>query len=82
MEHTTFSDPKVAAAMKRMRLLQVDVTANSDEQRALLKKFNLFGPPGIVLFNAAGKEVAQGRVIGFVPPETFLRQLARTRDEA
>ena len=82
MEHMTFSDPKVAAAMKRMRLLQVDVTANSDEQRALLKKFNLFGPPGIVLFGAGGKEIAQGRVIGFVPPDTFLRHLARARDEA
>ena len=82
MEHMTFSDPKVAAAMKSMRLLQVDVTANSDEQRALLKKFNLFGPPGIVLFGASGKEINQGRVIGFVPPDTFLRHLARARDEA
>ncbi len=81
MERMTFSDPQVAAVMKSMRLLQVDVTANSAEERALLKKFSLFGPPGIVLFGASGKEIAQGRVIGFVPPQSFLQRLARARAE-
>ena len=78
MERMTFSDGRVATAMGGMRLLQVDVTANNADDRALMKRFELFGPPGIILFDASGKEVPQARVIGFMPPETFVRQLQRT----
>ena len=76
MERFTFSEPKVEAQMKQVRLLQVDVTANNDEDRALMKKFGLFGPPGIILFKQ-GKEVPEGRVIGFMPPERFAEHLSR-----
>jgi thiol:disulfide interchange protein DsbD len=57
----------------------VDVTANNDNDRALMKKFDLFGPPGIILFNAAGKEIPQGRLIGFVPAERFVEHLLRAQ---
>jgi thiol:disulfide interchange protein DsbD len=76
MERFTFSEPQVEAQMKQVRLLQVDVTANSDEDRALMKKFGLFGPPGIILFRQ-GKEVPASRVIGFMAPEQFARHLSR-----
>jgi thiol:disulfide interchange protein DsbD len=76
MERFSFSEPKVEARMKQVRLLQVDVTANNDEDRALMKKFGLFGPPGIILFKQ-GKEVPEGRVIGFMPPERFAEHLSR-----
>ncbi|MCS0629338.1 protein-disulfide reductase DsbD [Telluria mixta] len=76
MERFTFSEPKVEAQMKQVRLLQVDVTANNDEDRALMKKFGLFGPPGIILFKQ-GKEVPEGRVIGFMAPERFAEHLSR-----
>jgi thioredoxin:protein disulfide reductase len=75
MEHLTFSDKRVQAAMQQMQLLQADVTANNEEDRALMKRFRLFGPPGIVLFDASGKEVPQARVIGYLPPDKFLRRL-------
>ena len=78
MERMTFSDGRVATAMGGMRLIQVDVTANNADDRALMKRFELFGPPGIILFDARGKEVPQARVIGFMAPETFVRQLQRT----
>jgi thiol:disulfide interchange protein DsbD len=52
MERFTFADPKVAARMKQLLLLQADVTANSDADKALLKRFGLFGPPGIIFFDA------------------------------
>ncbi|MYM35491.1 protein-disulfide reductase DsbD [Duganella sp. FT94W] len=78
MERMTFSDSRVAAAMRGMQLIQVDVTANNADDRALMKRFQLFGPPGIILFNASGQEVAPARVIGFMPPDAFLRQLQRT----
>jgi thiol:disulfide interchange protein DsbD len=76
MERFTFSEPKVEAQMKQVRLLQVDVTANNDDDRALMKKFGLFGPPGIILFKQ-GKEVPASRVIGFMPPERFAEHLSR-----
>lgn len=78
MERMTFADSRVAAAMRGMRLIQVDVTANNADDRALMKRFQLFGPPGIILFNASGQEVPQARVIGFMPPAPFLRQLQRS----
>jgi thiol:disulfide interchange protein DsbD len=59
-----------------MLLLQVDVTANSDADRALLKRFSLFGPPGTIFFDAQGREIRGLRVIGYQNPERFLRTLS------
>jgi thiol:disulfide interchange protein DsbD len=75
MERFTFSEPQVEAQMKQVRLLQVDVTANNDEDRVLMKKFGLFGPPGILLFKQ-GKEVPESRVIGFMAADQFARHLS------
>jgi thiol:disulfide interchange protein DsbD len=77
MERFTFADPKVAARMKQMVLLQADVTANSDADKALLKRFGLFGPPGIIFWNAGGKELADLRVVGFQNADKFLPTLER-----
>jgi len=77
MERFTFSQPAVGARLQQVRLLQADVTANTAEDKALMKRFGLFGPPGIILFDAAGKEIPQGRVIGFLGPEPFVQHLAR-----
>jgi thiol:disulfide interchange protein DsbD len=76
MESFTFSDPKVRAELDRMLLLQVDVTANNDDDKALLKRFSLFGPPGIVFFDAEGREIKGLRVIGYQNAERFLRTLS------
>ena len=79
MEKLTFADPKVAAQMNRMLLLQADVTANSDADKALLKRFGLFGPPGIIFFDARGGERTDLRVVGYQPPDTFLPTLERAQ---
>jgi len=76
MEAFTFSDPRVRATMDRMMLLQADVTANSDHDRALLKRFSLFGPPGIVFFDIEGREIKGLRVIGYQDAERFLKTLS------
>ncbi len=76
MEAFTFSDPKVQAALAGMTLLQVDVTANSPADRELLKRFRLFGPPGIIFFDASGLEIPGLRVIGFQGADRFLETLA------
>ncbi len=76
MEAFTFSDPKVQAALAGMLLLQADVTANSAADRELLKRFRLFGPPGIIFFDASGREIQGLRVIGFQGAGRFLETLA------
>jgi len=75
MEKYTFSDARVAAQMRRMTLLQVDVTANTDEDKALLKRFNLFGPPGIIFFDRQGQERQGLRVVGYQPADRFIKVL-------
>jgi thioredoxin:protein disulfide reductase len=75
MEHLTFNDPAVRARMANALLLQVDVTANSADDKALLKRFGLFGPPGILFFDSQGQERADARVIGFEPPQRFASSL-------
>jgi len=59
--------------MAQLNLLQADVTDNGPDAQALLKRFNLFGPPAIILFDAQGHELM--RVVGEQPPEIFLRSL-------
>ena len=77
MERDTFTDAWVAGRLSQLLLLQIDVTANSDEDKAILKRFRLFGPPGIIFFDDAGRENVAVRVIGFQPPERFLNALDR-----
>ena len=76
MEKFTFTDPTVAQQMEQMVLLQADVTEVTPEHRALLKRFQLFGPPGIIFFDAQGKELSQ-RVVGFQPADRFSEVLAQ-----
>lgn len=77
MEKLTFSDPAVKAKLDEMLLLQVDVTGNTDDDKALLKRFGLFGPPGILFFDARGQELPAARVIGFQATSDFLHSLER-----
>jgi thiol:disulfide interchange protein DsbD len=76
MDQFTFSDARVQARLKDTLLLRADVTANNADDQALLRRFNLFGPPGIVFFDQVGREVAF-RVFGFQPPKQFLTSLDR-----
>jgi thiol:disulfide interchange protein DsbD len=77
MEQFTFTDPAVAARMSGMLLLRADVTANNADDRALLKRFRLFGPPGIMFFAADGRELGDIRVIGFQDAGRFVESLDR-----
>ncbi len=77
MEAFTFTDPAVAKKMNQMLLLQADVTANNDEDRALLKRFRLFGPPGIIFFQPGGTERRDIRVVGFQDAKRFVSTLDR-----
>lgn len=76
MERFTFSDPRVQARLADVVMLQADVTANNADDKALLRRFGLFGPPGIILFGANGKELPV-RVIGYQAAGRFLGSLER-----
>jgi len=77
MEAFTFTDPAVVKKMNQMLLLQADVTTNDAEDRALLKRFRLFGPPGIIFFQPGGTERRDIRVVGFQDAKRFVSTLDR-----
>ena len=79
MERYSFSDTQVQAQLKNVVLLQADVTANNDEDKALLQRFGLFGPPAILFFDVEGREQSDYRVTGYQGPAQFLQSLKNAR---
>lgn len=77
LELLTFSDGKVQQLLKNTTLLQLDVTANTEEDKALLKRYSLFGPPGIVFFNGHGQEMTSLKTVGFQNADQFSATLAK-----
>lgn len=75
MERFTFTDAGVQKKLAGALLLKADVTANNDADKALLKRFQLFGPPGTIFFDASGREIMGTRVIGFQNSDRFLQTL-------
>jgi len=75
MERYTFSDTGVQSKLKPALLLQADVTANSEADKALLQRFGLYGPPGILFFDAQGREQRDFRVVGYQDAAQFLKTL-------
>lgn len=75
MERYTFSDSAVQNKLKNFVLLQADVTANSEADKELLKRFGLYGPPGIIFFNARGIERTDSRVVGYQNASQFLKSI-------
>ena len=76
-EKETFSDSSVQKAFSDMLLLQVDMTKNSEENRALMAKYKVLGLPTILFFNRDGKEIEGSRVNGFMPPVEFLQWIQK-----
>jgi thiol:disulfide interchange protein DsbD len=74
MESFTFSDPKVQMRLANAVLLKADVTANTEADKALLKRFSLFGPPGLIFWNSAGVQ-SDYKVIGFEKADKFLASI-------
>lgn len=80
MEVNTFANSDVNSELKKFILLQADVTKNSSENQELLKRFGLFGPPGILFFDLNSVELKDQRVIGYVPPQRFIERLKKVLD--
>ena len=77
MERFTFTDPAVQKKLAGALLLKADVTANNADDRALLKRFSLFGPPGTIFFDARGREVRTARLIGYQNSRGFVETLGK-----
>jgi len=73
MEHETFSDPAIQNLLSESILLQADVTANTAAHQALLQKFGLYGPPGILFFDENGALIKQVTTVGFKKPDEFAK---------
>ena len=71
----TFSDPAVRERLAGMTLLRVDVTANSASDKALMRRYGLFGPPALLFFDAQGTEQGAARVVGFQNAAEFTQHL-------
>jgi thiol:disulfide interchange protein DsbD len=81
MERLTFADHRVQSQFADMQVLQVDVTTNSADDKALLKRYQLFGPPGIIFFDGRGHEIPGARVIGYQSAPRFLQSLALAKKQ-
>jgi thiol:disulfide interchange protein DsbD len=71
-ERYTFADPRVQKLLQGVVLLQADVTDNTPEDAALLSRFSLFGPPGIIFFDDKGQEIAAQKVVGYQDANAFV----------
>ncbi len=79
MERYTFSDPKVVQALSRFVVLQANVTTNDDTDKALMKRFDIPGPPAILFFGLDGAERKSLRVVGFMDADEFSSQIHKVR---
>ena len=75
LEVITFPDPRVQEQLKNFTFVKIDLTANSDNDKALLKEFELFGTPNIIFFGKDNKYIAEKSLTGFIEPEVFAEHL-------
>lgn len=80
MERRVFSDPEVINQLAPFTLLQIDMTANTREQQALLDELGIFGPPAFLFYEADGNEAADLRILGEMNRNQFLSHLGRVRE--
>lgn len=75
LEEITFPDPAVQKALERFTFIKIDVTANTDDDKALLKEFGLFGTPNIIFFDTNNAYLHEKSLTGFVKPKAFAEHL-------
>ncbi|TDV51242.1 thiol:disulfide interchange protein DsbD [Pseudomonas graminis] len=81
IEHEVLPDPKIVSQLGAFRLIRFDMTDSSAEQRALLDRYKLFGPPALLFFGKNGNELANVRVVGEIDVEAFAERLSRANDQ-
>ncbi|WP_110951111.1 protein-disulfide reductase DsbD [Pseudomonas bohemica] len=81
IEHEVLPDPKITRQLKGFRLIRFDMTDSDDEQRALLDKYKLFGPPALLFFGKDGNELTNVRVVGEIDVHGLFERLSRAHDQ-
>lgn len=76
LERITLRDDAVRQRLEAARRLRVDLTESGETERALLRRFGLFGPPAILVFGSDGREILAARVVGFAEPKALLAAIA------
>ena len=76
LEEITFSDPRVKEKLADYVLIRADVTDNTDKEKALSKKYGVFGPPALIFFDKDLNVIKPKTIIGFIPPDEFLAHLS------
>jgi len=82
MERYTFPEADVQAALDGKVLLKADVTANDADDRELMNRFGIYGPPAILFFGAGGNELRPYRLLGYVPAQRFAAHVREARNHA
>src|SRR5690606_3060850 len=77
IEREVFADPLIAPRLADYRLIRFDITDSNAEQRALLDRYKLFGPPAVLFFDGAGQEMNEIRVVGEITARQFTERLDR-----
>jgi thiol:disulfide interchange protein DsbD len=78
MEKYAFANPQVVAALEQVNTLQTDVTANDNLDTELMSSLGIYGPPAILFFDAAGREIRHRRVVGEMSGEQFAAHVIAT----
>ncbi|EJN38602.1 thiol:disulfide interchange protein [Pseudomonas sp. GM84] len=79
IEHEVLNAPQVQSQLGAFKLLRFDITQSNAEQRTLLDRYQLFGPPALLFFAANGSEMTTDRVIGEINAGDFAEVLTRVR---
>ncbi|MDD2450109.1 MAG: protein-disulfide reductase DsbD, partial [Sulfurimonas sp.] len=75
LDAVTFADARVQAKLSEFVFIKADITENSKEQKAMSKKYGVFGPPALIFFDASSKVIDSKTIIGFIGPDEFLAHL-------
>ncbi|SOQ06277.1 protein-disulfide reductase DsbD [Pseudomonas syringae group genomosp. 3] len=81
IEHEVLPDPGVVARLAGYSLIRFDMTDSNAEQRALLDRYKLFGPPALLFFAKNGEELQNVRVVGEIDAPGLIERLNRANDQ-
>ncbi|WP_272924803.1 protein-disulfide reductase DsbD [Pseudomonas syringae] len=81
IEHEVLPDPGVVARLAGYSLIRFDMTDSNAEQRALLDRYKLFGPPALLFFAKNGEELQNVRVVGEIDAAGLIERLNRANDQ-
>jgi thiol:disulfide interchange protein DsbD len=75
LDEITFKDPAVIQSLNNYVLVRADVTADSNAEKALTQRFNLFGPPAMIFFDQSGNAIQGADLVGYKDPQSFITHI-------